>query len=80
MPTIGWFESLIIMAVAIIVVGPKDFPLMLKKIGSWFGNVKRYINNVQNEVTSITEDSIEKNINENIELNTKKDDDEQKSN
>ena len=80
MPTIGWFEILIIVAVAIIVVGPKDFPLMLKKIGSWFGDVKRYINNVQNEVTSITEDSIEKNINENIELNTKKDDDEQKSN
>ncbi len=79
MPTIGWFEILIIVAVAIIVVGPKDFPLMLKKIGSWFGSVKRYINNVQNEVTSITEDSIEKNINENIELNTKKDDDEQKS-
>jgi len=79
MPTIGWFEILIIVAVAIIVVGPKDFPLMLKKIGSWFGSVKRYINDVQNEVTSITEDSIEKNINENIELNTKKDDDEQKS-
>jgi len=79
MPTIGWFEILIIVAVAIIVVGPKDFPLMLKKIGSWFGSVKRYINNVQNEVSSITEDSIEKNINENIELNTKKDDDEQKS-
>ena len=80
MPTIGWFEILIIVAVAIIVVGPKDFPLMLKKVGSWFGNVKRYINKVQNEVSSITEDSIEKNINENIELNTKKDDDEQKSN
>ena len=79
MPTIGWFEILIIVAVAIIVVGPKDFPLMLKKIGSWFGSVKRYINNVQNEVTSITEDSIEKNINENIELNTKKDDDEQEA-
>ena len=79
MPTIGWFEILIIVAVAIIVVGPKDFPLMLKKIGSWFGSVKRYINDVQNEVTSITEDSIDKNINENIELNTKKDDDEQKS-
>ena len=79
MPQIGWFEILLIASIAIIVVGPKDFPLMLKKIGSWFGSVKRYINNVQNEVTSITEDSIEKNINENIELNTKKDDDEQKS-
>ena len=79
MPTIGWFEILIIVAVAIIVVGPKDFPLMLKKVGSWIGSVKRYVNNVQNEVSSITEDTIDKNLNEDIGLNKKKDDDEQKS-
>jgi len=79
MPTIGWFEILIIVAVAIIIVGPKDFPLMLKKVGSWLGSIKRYVNNVQNEVSSITEDSIEKNLNEDINVNTKKDKDEQKS-
>lgn len=32
MPTIGWFEILIIVAVAIVVLGPKDFPIMLKKL------------------------------------------------
>ena len=80
MPTIGWFEILIIVAVAIIVVGPKDFPLMLKKVGSWIGSVKRYINNVQSEVSSITEDTIDKNLNEESNINTKKDKDEQKSN
>ena len=48
MPTIGWFEILIIVAVAIVVVGPKDFPLMIKKVGSWFGSIKRYVNDVQN--------------------------------
>ena len=79
MPTIGWFEILIIVTVAIIVVGPKDFPLMLKKVGSWIGSVKRYVNNVQNEVSSITEDTIDKNLNEEINVNKKKDDDEQKS-
>ena len=79
MPTIGWFEILIIVAVAIIVVGPKDFPLMLKKVGSWIGSVKKYINNVQNEVSSITEDTIDKNLNEDISVNKKKDEDEQKS-
>jgi sec-independent protein translocase protein TatB len=79
MPTIGWFEILIIVAVAIIIVGPKDFPLMLKKVGSWLGSIKRYVNNVQNEVSSITEDSFEKNLNEDINVNTKKDKDEQKS-
>ena len=79
MPTIGWFEILIIVVVAIIIVGPKDFPLMLKKVGSWIGSIKRYVSNVQSEVSSITEDTIEKNINEDSEVNTKKDKDEQKS-
>ncbi len=53
MPTIGWFEILIIVAIAIVVLGPKDFPLMLKKVGSWIGSTKRYINNIQNEVSNI---------------------------
>jgi sec-independent protein translocase protein TatB len=53
MPTIGWFEILIIVAIAIVVLGPKDFPLMLKKVGSWIGSTKKYINNIQNEVSNI---------------------------
>ena len=79
MPTIGWFEILIIIVVAIIIVGPKDFPLMLKKVGSWIGSVKRYVSNVQNEVSSITEVNIDKNLNENIDINTKKDTNEKES-
>mgnify|MGYP001232619511 FL=1 len=53
MPTIGWFEILMVVAVAIIVIGPKDFPFMLKKVGSWIGTTKRYISNVQNEVADL---------------------------
>ena len=53
MPTIGWFEILIIVAIAIVVLGPKDFPVMLKKVGSWIGSTKKYINNFQNEVSNI---------------------------
>jgi sec-independent protein translocase protein TatB len=59
MPTIGWFEILIVVAVAIIVIGPKDFPLMLKKAGSWIGTAKRYIANIQNEVADLDESSFE---------------------
>ena len=59
MPTIGWFEILIIAAVAIIVIGPKDFPFMLKKTGSWIGTIKKYINNVQNEVADLDLGNIE---------------------
>ena len=53
MPTIGWFEILIIAAIAVIVLGPKDFPVMLKKVGSWIGTAKKYVNNIQNEVSNI---------------------------
>ena len=53
MPTIGWFEILIVVSVAIIVLGPKDFPIMLKKVGSWIGTAKNYINNIQKEVSNI---------------------------
>ena len=53
MPTIGWFEILLVVAVAIIVIGPKDFPYMLKKVGSWIGTTKRYISNIQSEVADL---------------------------
>jgi sec-independent protein translocase protein TatB len=51
MPQIGWFEILLIAAIAIIIIGPKDFPVMLKKIGSWIGTIKRYFNTLQKEVS-----------------------------
>ena len=53
MPQIGWFEILIIVAIAIIVIGPKDFPFVLKKIGSWIATIKRYIQNIQQEVSEL---------------------------
>ena len=59
MPQIGWFEILIIVAIAIIVIGPKDFPIMLKKVGSWLGSIKRYINNFQNEVSNFQNETID---------------------
>ncbi len=62
MPQIGWFEILIIVTIAIIVVGPKDFPVMLKKIGSWIGSIKRYVSDVQTQVSKITNETISDNI------------------
>ena len=50
MPQIGWFEILLIAVMAIIIIGPKDFPIMLKKIGSWIGSIKRYFSALQKEV------------------------------
>jgi len=59
MPQIGWLEILIIVSIAIIVVGPKDFPLMLKKMGSWIGSIKRYVSDVQTKVSEIADENID---------------------
>ena len=73
MPTIGWFEILIIVAVAIIVVGPKDFPFILKKIGSWVGNIKRYVSNFQDELSDFDQKKIDVDLEEKQKENNKED-------
>ena len=65
MPQIGWFEILIVVGIAIVVIGPKDFPIMLKKIGSWIGTAKRYVNQIQEEVSIIGENDNENEIKNN---------------
>ena len=72
MPQIGWLEILIIVSIAIIVVGPKDFPIMLKKIGSWIGSIKKYFREVQNQVSEITNQSIDNEIQNKNEINDNK--------
>ncbi len=66
MPQIGWFELLIIVIIAVLVIGPKDFPIVLRKIGNWIGSIKRYFNDIQKDVSQIT----------NVEDNSKKNDEE----
>ena len=53
MPQIGWLEILIVVVVAILIIGPKDFPIMLKKIGSWIGSFKNYFSEVQKGITDM---------------------------
>ena len=65
MPQIGWFEILIVVGIAIVLIGPKDFPIMLKKIGSWIGTAKRYVNQIQEEVSIIGENDNDNEIKKN---------------
>ena len=63
MPQIGWLEILTVVIIAIIVLGPKEFPIALKKIGSYFGKLKNTLSNFQKEVSSVTDNiDIEKDI------------------
>ena len=64
MPQIGWVEILVVVILAILIVGPKDFPIMLKKIGRWVGSFKSFFSVMQNEISNIknsTENEISSN-------------------
>ena len=63
MPQIGWIELLLIIIIAVLVIGPKDFPIVINKVGSWVGSLKRYFSDVQknvNEITNLEEDNNKK--------------------
>ena len=72
MPQIGWFEILLIVVISILVIGPKDFPIILKKMGSWIGTIKKYFSELQSEVSLYENESDEeKNLNKNKVRETK---------
>mgnify|MGYP006094146111 CR=1 FL=1 len=77
MPQIGWLEILAIVIIAILVLGPKEFPIALKKIGSYFGKLKNTLSSFQREVSSVADEiDIEKDIVDKNDLkkeNNKKD-------
>ena len=64
MPQIGWFEILLIVAVAIVVIGPKDFPFVLKKVGSWIGTIKKYNSSFQDQVSNLENETIDTDLKE----------------
>ena len=72
MPQIGWLEILAIAIIAILVLGPKEFPIALKKIGSYFGKLKNTLSSFQKEVSSVTDNiDIDKDITNQKNINKK---------
>ena len=72
MPQIGWSEILVIVVLTIIIIGPKDVPVVLKKVGSWIGSFKRYINNIQNELSDFENENLISKEDVNIKSKPKK--------
>ena len=73
MPQIGWLEILSVVIIAILVLGPKEFPIALKKIGSYIGKIKNTFSNFQREISSATQEIDLENESE-LKNNTKKKD------
>ena len=72
MPQIGWFEILIVVVLAIVIIGPKDFPTVLRKIGNWMSSIKKYFHDIQKEVTTI-ENTVEEDFSILTDKDKKKD-------
>ena len=53
MPQIGWFEILIIVVLAVLIIGPQDFPVVLRKIGNWTSSIKKYFGEIQKDITDV---------------------------
>ena len=73
MPQIGWLEILSIVVIAILVLGPKEFPIALKKIGFYIGKIKNTFSNFQREISSATQEIDLENESELKNNNNKKD-------
>jgi sec-independent protein translocase protein TatB len=51
---VGWTEMLVIGVVALIVIGPKDLPMMMQRLGKVIGTIRRMGNEFQREINKTT--------------------------
>ena len=73
MPQIGWFEILIVVVLSILIIGPKDFPIIIRKVGKYISHVKKYFSDLQKDISDM-ENAIEDEVLiEEAVLNPKKD-------
>ena len=47
---LGWSEMLVIGIVLLVVVGPKDLPMMMRNVGRMMGSVRRMGNDFRREI------------------------------
>ena len=47
---IGWSELLLIAGVAIVVVGPKEIPQLMRTVGQWMGKAQRMARHFQSGI------------------------------
>ncbi len=71
MLSLGWMEISVILIISVILVGPKELPVVIKTFKSIMGNLKKLSREFTKTVDEVTEFSEIKDIKKEI-LNTKK--------
>lgn len=46
---VGFSEIVLIAVIALLVVGPKEFPALVRNIGSWLGRIRQFMGAVKTE-------------------------------
>lgn len=65
---IGWSELLVILVVALIVVGPKDLPRIVRTFGQWSGKARAYARDFQRTIEEAAEETEMASIRKEIEM------------
>ncbi|MDD2326302.1 MAG: Sec-independent protein translocase protein TatB [Alphaproteobacteria bacterium] len=47
---VGWSELLVVGAVALVAIGPKDLPKVMHTLGGWMGKARRMMLAVQHDI------------------------------
>jgi len=47
---IGFWEIVVVAVVALLVVGPDEFPTLVRNIGGWLGKIRRFVSETKNDL------------------------------
>jgi sec-independent protein translocase protein TatB len=47
---IGFWEIVVVAVVALLVVGPDEFPTLVRNIGGWLGKLRRFVSETKNDL------------------------------
>ena len=72
LPGVGGVEYLVIAALIIIFVGPKDLPSVLRTFGRWWGKIKNFSREFKASVNDIAAETGIDEIKESVEKNKPK--------
>jgi sec-independent protein translocase protein TatB len=54
---IGWVEMMIVVVVMIVVIGPKDLPVVLHTMGKWIAHVRAMARGFQDSIEEMAQES-----------------------
>lgn len=70
---IGWTEMLVIAVIAIVVIGPRDLPKMLKTVGTWVRKARSTVRELQTGIEDMAREAELDEVKKSVESATRVD-------